>query len=72
MNERYSKKSYVKAKKVLVDDYVKMGGRLFRVIRVLTHQDDVEIAFDLVGIRSHQNTVLIIPKNTILKIWNQA
>jgi len=66
------KKSYVKAKKVLVDDYVKIAGLLYRVTQVLTHEDDVELSLRNIASSSRHATVLIIPKHTLMKIRNQA
>lgn len=71
MSESY-KKQFVKAKKVMVDDYVKIGGRLFRAVNVCQYKDDVEIALDLVGAKNKHTTVLILPKQMLVKIMNQA
>ena len=66
---------HVKAKRLMADDWFKMAGRMYRIAQVQKNMYNCRIiTFYPVHPEPYEPptfSTLIVPKNTVFKIWNQ-
>lgn len=65
------KKSFVKVEDVMIDDYIKIAGLMYRVETIIHLDKKYKIHFYSVVNRKYTGT-LTFRKNTLMKIWNQS
>jgi hypothetical protein len=70
MTKKY-KKTYVKVEDIMIDDYIKIAGLMYRVDGITHIEKKYKISFYSVVNRTYRGS-LTFRKNTLMKIWNQA
>jgi hypothetical protein len=65
------KKTYVKVEDVMLDDYIKIAGLMYRVDGITNIDKKYKLSFHSVVNRKYNGT-LTFRKNTLMKIWNQS
>lgn len=66
------KTSFHRASKLMVDDHFKMGGRKYQIEKIVTNDHNQKV-LHVRPTRGQRRpvTMLIVPRSTIFKVYNQ-